>query len=430
MKKIISFALLIIMLLTVSPVLAQSPAPYVIKSTRPMSAELRGYLDAWLAIDAPSTAPYYIVTYFHARGTDTLVSLVGVNLASPDEAWSLEDEGGKTVWLGTVLVSENGDVSPFSTEPQQARGVGRLAMPSLAAGGGSYVSFPFAAGTAAMFGPRGVHGSGDYGTSGMLAIDLVGGDNMGASSMPPNVYASDDGTIDYVCDDGTTVAVRTHNETTGDYFLYAHMLDNDNLVIDHTFTHGELIGSLKYGSFDPTHPNCGWADQAASHYHVHWMFTPASGKYQVGSCTLTISTQVWQCGSQTVKVAGFLTGGGGVGSSGSSGSAGSHSGSGGTGAGAVVTDPTFWDYILTGILSVAEKGTVKLLPSHSPFAYTYMLFNIVDIVLRLGWVLIESNINLEPLLSVLIAGIGIKLMMLLAQSGAAIWRLLKTIPFL
>jgi hypothetical protein len=378
---------------------AQGTAPYVLRSMKPISAELRGYINDWLSVSPPSDAQYYIVTYFKNKGSVTLVSLAGVNLATPESPWSLEDGGA--VWLGSISVDNTtGQVSPF-LEPQ-AHGAAHLAAPSLAAGGGSYVSFPFAAGTAAQYGPKGVHGSGDYGTSGMVAVDLVGGDNMGASSMPPAVYASDAGTVDYVCDDGVNVAVRTHNSSTGDYFLYAHMLNNSNLETGHDFGQGEFIGALKYGTFGTPGTGCGYADQGATQYHVHWMFVPASGKFQAEGCVLTISTQVWQCGDTTVRTGGSLTGGTG---SGGLGTAGSHEGSGGV----VVRDPTFWDYILAGFTAIIN-AIIAPLPSHSPFAYTYMLFNTVEIVFRLAWVLVASNINLGPLF--VVAGISISIKIL------------------
>lgn len=388
-----------LILLLAFPAHAQSAAPYIVSSTKPMPTELRTMLNNWLAATPPSDAPYYVVTYWKVRGNETVVSLAGVNLATPETAWSLED-GAQ--WLGTVTVSAAGDVSPLSLTTQARSGGGVSFLPRLA-GGGAYVAFPFASGSAAQYGPRGVHGSGDYGTSGMLAVDLVGGDGMGASSMPPYAYASDGGAIDYVCDDGTSVAIRTHNSSTGDYFLYAHLLDNSNLAIGHEFGQGELLGSLKYGTFDDT---CGWAQQQATQYHIHWMFIPSGGKFQVGSCTLKVSTQVWDCGGETIKTGNYLTGGGGFANPGNT--------SGTSGAGSAVTDPTFWDYILVALVAIVDPFK-KMLPSHTSFAYVYMISNVSDIVIRLGWVLVRSNINLGPMM----AAIGFSFILSLAR--LALW---------
>jgi len=409
MKRFLILVLLVF--LVAAPVQAQGETPYIIRTMKPISTELRGDLNDWLATSPPSDAQYYIVTYFKVRSSNTLVSLVGVNLAAPDAPWSFED-GGVT-WMGSVSVNNtSGQVAPF-LQPQ-AHGAAHLAAPSLAPGGGSYVAFPFAAGSAAQYGPKGVHSAG-YGTSGLVAVDLVGGDNLGASSMPPYTYASDVGTVDYVCDDGTSVAIRTYNSTTGDYFLYAHMLNNANLEVDHDFAQGELLDSLKYGSFGAPDTGCGYADQGASTYHVHWAFVPASGKFQAGSCVLTVSTQNWQCGSTLVHTGSTLTGGGGVGGGSSiSGysTGGGLAGSGGYSSsgyssGGALRDPTFWDYLLTFVATIIN-AIIAPLPSHHPFQYTYMLFNMVEMVFRLAFVLVASNINLAPLFIVAGIGIGIK----------------------
>lgn len=396
MKKIVSITLLFVMFASVSPAVAQGETPYVVDSTRPISAELRHALDAWLAVDPPSNAFYYIVTYTEDYTAYWAVSLVGVNLQAPDEPWSLEDTE-KTVWMGSVIVDKtSGQVSPFR-EVAKAHG---LAAMRLVAGGGSYVAFPFAQGTSALYGPRGVHGSGDYGTSGMLFVDLVSGDDMGATAAPPYVFASDAGEIDYVCDDGVSVAVRTYNNSTGDYFLYAHLVDNANLVLSTAFNRGEMIGDLKYGTFQGGSPTCGWADQHANHYHVHWGFVPAAGKYQVGACILTVSTQAWQCGDQKIGVGGYLVGGGGFSVPGQSG--------GTSGAGATVSDPTFFDYMLGGVVGLVSRSIFDLLPSHTPMKYTYAVFNAVEFFFKIVYVLVQSNLSLKWVFIIMLYAFTVK----------------------
>lgn len=391
--KIITFAVLFSLLVPVLPVHAQGETPYVIDSTKPMDADLRSYLDAWLAADPPSDVPYYIVTNVSNRSTHWIVSLVGVDLASPDDEWSLEENN--TTWMGTVTVGGDGTVSPFSHNIQTTRVNGRASI-RFAAGGGSYVAFPFAAGTSALYGSLGVHGSGEYGTNGMLFVDLVGGDNMGSSSMPPNVYASDAGEIDYVCDDGVNVAVRTYNAETGDYFLYAHLLDNASLDYEVEFAQGELIGDLKYGTFEGGSPSCGAASQSESHYHVHWGFVPSGGKYQVGSCILSVSTQAWTCGDEVIKTGGYLSGGGGdVGTDDS---------------GAALSDPTFFDYILAGIVGLVSRSIVDLLPAHEPFAYTYAIYNVVQLLFKLVFVFIQSNVSLRWVFIVILYAFSLKIL--------------------
>jgi hypothetical protein len=410
MKRLINLLTVVVICVAVIPVRAQGPAPYVIRSTRPISTQLRERLDDWLLNSPPSAAPYYIVTNTSMIGDVTRVSLVGVDLESPDADWNFED-GDHTVWLGSVTVSADGVV----TYDDPVTGASKMAAPSMANGGGSYLSFPFAAGTTALYGPRGVHAAG-YGTTGMRAIDIVSGDDMGASAAPPYATAADAGTVDYVCDDGTSVAVRTHNSSTGDYFIYAHMINNANLVEGHTFSAGEVIGSLVYGTFDD---DCGWADQQAKHYHLHWGFAPASGKFQVGGCVLTVSTQAWACGQDQIKVGGYLTGGGGFVGNGDDTN---------TGGGSVVTDPTFWDYFLIGVLNLIERIFVKNLPAHQPLPYTYMLYNFVSLTLRLVWVFAASNINLKWLGITIGVGLTVKAIFGIIWLVAAVIRTFKILP--
>lgn len=405
MKKLLSLIIVLAWLAVSFPVQAQSETPYVVDSTTPISSELRAALDAWLATDPPSDAMYYIVTYVQPEGAETLVSLAGVNLTSPEADWSLEE--GSWVWLGSVRVLADGSVEPFSVSPSASRGL--LLRPAYD-GGGSYVAFPFY--NSAQYGPRGVHGSGDYGTSGMLAVDLVGGDNMGVSSMPPQAIASDDGEVDYVCDDGTSVAVRTHNSSTGDYFVYAHMLDNANLTLGHEFAQGALIGALKYGSFDDT---CGWAEQQTNHYHLHWMFTPSGGTFQAGACILTVSTQKWQCGSQTISTGQFLAGGGGY-----SGTPGEDDG----GASAVY-DPTFWDYVLGGIIALVDSLFVSVLPEHGSSEIIYVFFNTIEMVFRLARILVFQSINIYPIIFVLGVVIAFRLLLSLVFVALVLLRAWK-----
>jgi hypothetical protein len=157
-----------------------------------------------------------------------------------------------------------------------------------------------------MYGLRGIHGSGDYGTSGMVAVDLVGGDTLGTNIAPPTVYASASGTISYICTDGTSVAVQVTNGT--DTFIYAHLVDNANLTIGHAVTKGVPFASITYGSYTD---ECGWASQSATSYHLHWMFAPDSGFFQTEGYVLDTSTGVFTRGTETVNKLGYLTASGG-----------------------------------------------------------------------------------------------------------------------
>jgi hypothetical protein len=407
--KIVLIALAII--LVASPACAQGETPRVIHSTKPISAELTTQIDAWLADSPPSDALAYVVTYSKSIGASTQVSLAGVNVTTLPEEWSLFESGDTVVWIGTVTVDGSGNVTPLTET--QAQHSARLAMPQMPSGGGSYVAFPFQAGKAMLYGPRAVHGSGDYGTSGMLAVDLVSGDDLGASAAPPYAYASDSGTIDYICDDGTTVAVRTHNATTDDYFLYAHLLDNASLYIGSAFAHGQQLGSIKYGSFSDS---CGWAEQQSDHYHVHWMFEPAGGAFAVENCTLYVSTKKFKCGSETIGTGGWLRGGGGYG-------VGVDDFTGGQ----AVLERTFWDYALDAFLLVFHD-LKRLLPEHTPIPFVYAIVGTLRMMLRVVWILHQSGtFNIFPLISVTLWSITLETVLFAVKSWGLLWRLVKLV---
>jgi hypothetical protein len=409
--KQITILLLLIVLFTASPVMAQTETPYIIRSTKPISTELRGFLDAWLATDSPSDAPYYIVTYTKQKTDYMIVSLVGVDLASPELDWNLTED--PSVWMGTVKVYENGVVNPLSFAAQTPRAAKLRA----AAGGGSYVAFPWEMGKNVMYGPRGVHGDGDYGTSGLLAVDFVSGTSFGPSAADDNVYASDAGVVDYVCEDTTSTAIRTHNTETGDYFVYAHILANDNLDYDVEFAKGELIGSLKHGSFDDT---CGWAEQGSTSWHVHWMFQPASGSFRAEDCRLTVSTERWDCNGEDIGTGEYLYGGGGAGAL-------SASGLGTASGGTADTQATFWDYFLGGIIRIMDTLFFKQLPEHGSWEFLAAIYNAIDITFTLVQVMLFENLNIYPLIRAIQISIGINLLFALGWLAAFLLKAWKSL---
>lgn len=411
MKRLSSLLLLLVLLFSTAPVQAQSADPYVIRSTKPISDELRDNLNMWLASDPPSIAPYYIVTYSKQKTGYIVVSLVGVDLPSPDAQWNLSEY--PSLWMGTVQVFEDGTVSPLSFASHSAK----MARPNAAAGGGSYVAFPWEAGKTVIYGPRGVHGDGDYGTEGLLAVDFVSGTGFGPSAAGDGVYASDDGIVDYVCEDETSTAIRTHNASTGDYFVYAHILANDNLDYDVEFSKGELIGSLKHGSFDDT---CGWAEQQSTSWHVHWMFQPASGSFRAEDCRLTVSTERWDCSGESIGTGKVIYGGGGSGAVSAEGL--------GTATGGVAdTQATFWDYFLGGIIRVMDVLFFKQLPEHGSWQFLAAIYNAIDIVFTLARVMLYGNLDISPLTFAITFAIGINLIFAIAWLAAFLLKTWKSL---
>lgn len=269
-----------------------------------LELDLRDYLTA----APPAATNIYAVSDVSNGDGGVYVSVVGLRPDLPDPyVWGLED-GNSVIWTGMIKKS-GGQMQLYRPGVTACHDCKTL---DGGPGGGSDIYFPWAAGKRMMMGPRGIHGAGDYGTSGMIAIDWVGGDDM--NSAGPTVYASSSGSIDYVCHDTThdkSTAVRITDGST--VILYAHLIYNSNLAGGHTFSRGQPIGQLKYGNFGTPSVGCGWAQQSANHYHLHWMIDPNGGKYRTESWTLTVNTATWQRGNEQVKTNMWMSGGSGSG---------------------------------------------------------------------------------------------------------------------
>ena len=256
----------------------------------------------------------------------------------------------------------------------------------------------------------------------MYAVDLVSGSDLGSSAANDAVYASDAGTVDYVCNDDTTVAVRTYNSTTGDYFIYAHLRDNAMLVLDREFSQGESIGQLKHGSFDDF---CGWAEQKDNHWHLHWMFTPGtSNTFQAEDCILFFSDKKWHCGATNVIGTGqWLTHGNGylLG----------HDDPGGTNGyeGRAPAELSFWDLLLVGIAFLIDPF-FKLVPQSNGLNFFVTIYNTSEIFIRLLRVYAYGNINLGPLIGLIVMAWGFKMLLLPVRFFMWGVRTLKTLEFI
>lgn len=411
MKKLLLIATILMFTLGVNKAHAQTNIT-IVNGSIPISTDLRTQLLAYLEATPPASVPYYAVTYVQQAQDSTYLSLAALDLASADEVWTMEThDGGKrqAVWAGTVQLFFTGGGQLLDNFPE---GHAHLAAMLPAAGGGSNVSFPFKAGKSMMYGPRGIHGSGDYGTSGMNAVDLVGGTALGSNVASATIYASAPGAVDYVCNDDTSVAIRTHDSSSGDYYVYAHLLNNANLEIGHVFAKGSTLGTLKSGSFNDT---CGWADQSDNVYHVHWMFKPSNNAFQAENCMLKFSDKKWYCGSKVIAIGGFIT-----------------STTGGSG----IDDPigtsgggyySFWDGVINGVTTVAGK-ILGLLPEHnSPALLLKILFNAISLSFRMAYVFIRGNFNLTSM--IVIIGLGLAFELVMGIIYAVTWAI-RVVSFL
>lgn len=365
MKKLLTLLTLLIFLATPLSALADEPTIIMAQPTVQVSDQINNAVVNLLTAQRPSDTYIYAITYAALWHNGWIASVVGLaNIQPPYDNWSLED--GDATYLGSIVIPYNDPpyyYDPSSQANTRAAKTAKLIHPG--PGGGANIYLPFQPGKQMQYGIRGVHGSGDFGTSGMVAVDLVGADNMGSNIAPPNVYASADGVIDYVCTDGVSVAVKAYDTTTTNKFLYAHLINNANLTIGYALKRGVQFANLVKGSFTNT---CGWASQSPESYHVHWMFEPSSNYFQAEKYTLNTSTGDWTDGTNTIRVLGFLTAYGG-------GSSDYTDGDDPTLPPVIVVDPTdptklvlqgghIWDNMIMGLFSFAG-GIASVFPLHS-----------------------------------------------------------------
>ncbi len=365
---------------------AQAPAPEVIGGTVSISAELRANLEAYLQDFPPSPARFYAPTYVQNAGPSMLVSLAALDIASPEDPWTIEgsdDRAANVIWAGTVRIYADGTGTLFSSRVSGfARHAPKLAAPLFAPGGGAEIHLPFDFGKSMMYGVRLVHGEGDYGTSGMYAVDLVGGPSLGSNVASSSIFASAAGTVDYVCADDHSTAIRTYDAVADNTFVYAHLIDNELLVLDQVFSTGNLIGALQPGTYDD---DCGWTEQDPDIYHIHWMFEPADGLYRVGNYTIKLSDKKIHAGDKVYGAGSWIlndSSGTGYDNPGSTGSAG------GT--------PNFWDGITRAIVLRAAKIADALpRPNTAVISTIHSAATTASLFFRLTWILVRGSLHLS-----------------------------------
>lgn len=376
MKKITLIFVCVLMLgmaLMPSPAMAQT-APHIVATTRPMDGALRDQVNAWLVDHAPHPSPFYAVTYSKTRTIgESIVSLAALNITSDSDAWTVQENG---VWFGTILVGYDGQVTPYGNF--QASGAFAKRAAPMPVGGARSVRFPWAAGSTMMYGRGGVSA---VPSSEMVSWTFVGGTDMGSGVANSSVFASAPGTVDYICED-ETVTMRV---TGGDEsIMYGNLNPNATMGMGETYTKGELIGTLVSG---PYSDNCGSAAQSESRYSLYMASVPSDdGDYRIEDCTMNVENETWTCVSDdssttTVTPGEFLEGGGGVSEYGES----------------AVTDPGFWDYLLSGVVSIWHRLVVSLLPDHQAFELAYVIYGGVKLTLKLGYIILRSNVNMTYL---------------------------------
>lgn len=246
----------------------------------------------------------WAITDIYTVGDYSMLSLAGLEVADPPDPadWLYYN----AIWTGTAIIRDNGDTT-YTTglagdaTYQTLLGESTFSNPYSGAdqggGGGNWIWFPWLAGTQGYYGVRGVHWASELTLPGWLAVDFVGGDNYGDTTMPNMVYGSWTEPIKNVCRDGTSVAITTAN------FYYVHLADSSSFQPGAMIRQGQPIGSLVKGSFND---NCGWAAQHDTSYHLHWGFKPGNGYVVVEGWTLNTSDEIWRMGDQTVRTGQYL----------------------------------------------------------------------------------------------------------------------------
>lgn len=395
---------------------AQGRTASVVDTTVDVSPAIRSAIDAWLAVSPPVALPYYAINYVHQRGEDTFVSLAALNIVHPTDTWHITDSS--VAWIGSVLVHADQSVSRYDLLPAKRPGLQKVfAIPSFAPGGGADVRWPWQGGEKLMYGEEGVHAAGGGGAyaTGFDAVDFLGGNDLGSGVASDMVFAAFAGTVDYVCSDPTTTLIRTTDTASGNRFIYAHLLDNANLIENHVFAKGASIGTVKHGSFDD---NCGWAEQQDTHYHLHFGFEAANNAFRMENCILNIDTEKWTCGAKTVSPGEYLLnvdtneGGGGI----------------------SVTNPSFWDMVMVGFTQIWSDFVIKSLPDHKAMEFIYVLYNAVGLMLKIAYVMVYSNVNLDHLMAVIFVALISKSLLGLAEMFMFVIKAYKSLfpqaPFL
>lgn len=331
-----------------TPTITNTPAPgTVIWADGPvtLSEALTGAIEDLLESDPPEDAEGWVYVLTHVSGVDTswnisIVNLVGVD--PPYTDFNLEDDSGWSWFLEC-----NG------TEPDWICNYYELE----AVGGDTGLRFPWPSGYSSKYGILGVH-DGAQMIPGSQAVDFVSGNISGSNAAPNKVIAAADGVITSVCDDGISMAIRVDGGPVP--LAYFHLQVGQSFNEGQTITKGQTIGVLRSGSFGPD--DCGWAEQSAGVYHLHFVFLPTSPGYlEIGGCVLNLSTENFICDGVTYSVNSWIPNGGGS---------------------SVDPDPTdpieagggahIWDGIVAMIVELSDDLAGDILPEQAPIV-SYML---------------------------------------------------------
>jgi len=364
------------------------------------------------------TVDYYAITHVRAITTTNhyLLSVTALDVDDPG-SWNIMDHA---LWEGLVIVHSDQGIT-YTAGVQDT-----ITFTNIITGAGldgGYVChltgencpaysydaqaaaevpiFPWTQGTKMWYSDLkgGVH-EGTDGLAGDRAVDWVSGDTYGSNAAPNMVYTSQSGYVDYLCNDDFQTTITIGN------FGYMHLQPNPNIYEGQYYQRGQAIGPLVYGNIDKELQQCGYAEQRATSFHLHWSFKPSNGYFRAENWTLTVSDSTWRNGSDVVRPGAnmwaywsgepipppptvtpggpTITPGGptvtpnpGVGDPGAS-----------------YTMVSFWNPILVAIWNMSKIAASRL-PDHNEFGIMTTILQAADTVLRVTFVLVKSNFDMQ-----------------------------------
>jgi hypothetical protein len=341
---------------TATPTATPTPPAAFTWAVSPIEPEtgITDALEDLLTGDPPGgTTTLWAITDAAASPDGWYISLANLTgISAPYEEWSAEEN---SIWLGSAECIE--DVTWTCTYYE----------PTLPEGGGGLI-FPWRNGEAAVYGYSGVHPGGWFTE---YAVDFFPATN--------ETYASEAGTVTWVCGIGTYNTGALINGISGD-LLYLHLDPSAPIEVGDFYRQGDLVGSLVRGSFDDL---CGKANQYPNNAHVHFGFDSSGNYFSIGGCVLDLTTEIFNCQGDLIGIQESLTNSGQT----SGGSNDPPAPSVGTGGGSSI-----WDALVQVYLDLFKPEDISLyLPEQEPridyflgkaTIVTNIVFNFVnDIVL-------------------------------------------------
>ena len=362
---------------TLSSAIEWAPSPFSI--TTALQNALATALIA--ATPSGSSGDVYGVINAQSDGSGgwyiSLVNIVGIS--PPYTGWNMQDH---SKWTGSM--------DCVGTEPIWTCS---YYTPSAILGGTGGLVFPWQTGTYAIYGVEGIHHDGSV-LPGDDAVDFVGGDELGASAMPPYVYAAEAGTVTWSCQGAHNGGIIITGASGK--FMYFHLAPGQAaFTIGTIFQQGAQIGKLAYGTFDDS--PCGYASQGATDYHIHFAWLPSGNTLSIGGCILDFSTGNWLCGTTTIGILGHLVNSGGSSpaptASGPTVTPGGptltpNPGQIGSGTGTAVGGEHVWNGLIQAVIDFINTNARNLLGVHTPNpSIAFAVNNLWTTTMSFGWMI-------------------------------------------